>query len=156
MQANIARLDCIADATFDSASCLFSTFGMLVGPDARKAMLAEVRRILKPGGVFILHVHNLWFNLHTPLGRSWLLGHCWRAMLGKEPFGDRVMPAHQGNTGLTLHLFRYREIASFLAQSGFILQHQQPLSLKADGQLSSSWLLPGLRAYGYLITARKG
>src|SRR5206468_469838 len=62
VRANIVELDCFRDASFDYAACLFSTLGMVAGADNRRRAVAHVRRVLKPGGVFVLHVHNWRFN----------------------------------------------------------------------------------------------
>src|SRR5262245_37160522 len=61
LAANIVQLDALADHTFDYAACLFSTLGLVAGADNRRRVLEQVCRLLRPGGVFILHVHNRWF-----------------------------------------------------------------------------------------------
>jgi SAM-dependent methyltransferase len=155
LQANLARLDMLAGVSFEGAACLFSTLGMVIGAEARQAVLRGVYRLLKPGGRFVLHVHNLWFNLHTPLGRRWLLSNRVNAWLGREPFGDRVMPLHQGIVGLTLHLFTRREAVRLLREAGFGIVDVRPVSLQADGKVSWPWWFGSLRAYGYLIAAER-
>jgi SAM-dependent methyltransferase len=155
VQANLARLETLADASFDSAACLFSTLGMVIGADTRASVLRGVFRLLRPGGRFVLHVHNLWFNLHTPLGRRWLLSNRVNSWLGREPYGDRVMPLHQGIAGLTLHLFTRREAVRLLRAAGFTIVKVQPISLRPDGQIKWSWWFGNLRAYGYLLAAER-
>src|SRR5688572_30196260 len=70
--ANLVELGMFGDASFDYAACLFSTIGLIVGAEARRRFVTHVQRILKPGGVFVVHVHNRWFNLWTPHGRRLL------------------------------------------------------------------------------------
>jgi hypothetical protein len=111
--------------------------------------------LLRPGGVFVLHVHNRWFNFWDPQGRRWLAGNLARSMIGRAQGGDRLMPVHQGIAGLTLHLFTRREILRLLRDAGFRIREVRPLSLSADGRLRHPWRLGWLRAYGYLLAAER-
>ncbi len=154
LQASIAELDALADDSFDHAACLFSTLGMVVGGDVRERALGHVHRLLRPGGLFILHVHNRWFNAWDQAGRRWLAGDLARSWLRGTPAGDRVMPVHQGIAGLTLHLFTRRELVGLLRRAGFDIVQVRPISLAADGRLCCPWWFGWLRAYGYLLAAR--
>ena len=69
VEANLCRLGCFPDATFDYALSMFSTLGMIRGATARSRALAEAFRILRPGGRLALHAHNLWLNLRDRQGR---------------------------------------------------------------------------------------
>jgi SAM-dependent methyltransferase len=155
LRANLARLDCLADANFDGAACLFSTLGMVTGAAERRRVVGHAFRLLRPGGTFVLHVHNRWFNAWDRAGRSWL----WRDALGLRPpgteRGDRVMPVHQGIAGLTLHLFTRRETVRLLASVGFRVRQVRPISLRPDGRLPWAWWFGRLRAYGYLVAAER-
>lgn len=153
LKANIVELDALADQNFDYAACLFSTFGMICPVTARRRMLEHVRRVLRPGGRFILHVHNRWFNAWDAGGRRWLCYDLLRSLARPEDKGDRVMPVHQGVAGLTLHLFTRREAVSLLKLAGFRILEVRPVSLRPDGRLPAPWWFGWLRAYGYLIAA---
>jgi hypothetical protein len=128
---------------------------MVAGAEKRRRVVGHVYRLLRPGGMFILHVHNRWFNARTRAGRAWLVANAVRAFLGREPAGDRTMPVHQGIAGLTLHLFTRSETVRLLRAAGFEVVEVRPLSLRPDGQLPSPWWLGRLRAYGYLVAARR-
>ena len=145
IQANLTQLDFLAAESFDAAACLFSTLGMIAPEPQRLQVLRSTHRLLKPGGRLILHVHNRWFHLWSPTGRSWLLS-------GQREW---VMPAHQGVAGLSLHQFTRAEVLALLLEAGFTPLEIRPLSLRSDGRLALPWLLPHLRAYGYLIAAQK-
>jgi SAM-dependent methyltransferase len=151
LRANIAELNGIRDQTFDYAACLFSTLGMVMGAENRRRVVAHVFRLLRPGGCFILHVHNRWFNVWNTPGRAWLLQDGWN----RTERGDRVMPAHQGVAGLTLHLFTRGEASRLLANAGFRVREIRPVSLRTDGRLPLPWWFGGLRAYGYLIATER-
>ena len=153
--ANLAALGCIDDRTFDHAACLFGTLGMIAGATARRTMLAHVFRILRPGGVFVLHVHNRWFNLWTGAGRRLLLSDIVGSWLGRRTAGDYEMPPHQGLGSLTMHLFTRREIVRLLREAGFTIAVIRPVSLREDGTVRAPWWFGRLRSYGYLISARK-
>ncbi|MFN4260508.1 MAG: class I SAM-dependent methyltransferase [Gemmataceae bacterium] len=155
VRANIVELEALADASFDYAACLFSTLGMIAGPEARCRALAQVYRLLRPGGQFLLHVHNRWFNVWNANGRKWLLYDSIRSVTCRPSAGDMVMPIHQGVAGLTLHLFTRREIVRLLQQTGFHVLEVQSVSLRPDGRLPYSWWFGGLRSYGYLLAAEK-
>jgi SAM-dependent methyltransferase len=155
LRANITSLESLASGSFDHAACLFSTLGMVMGAEMRRRAVTEVHRLLRPGGRFVLHVHNRWFNFWDPTGRRWLLRDLLREAVGAAPGGDRLMPTHQGIAGLTLHLFTRREAVRLLREAGFRVVEVQPVSLRADGGLRWPRVLGWLRAYGYLIAAER-
>jgi SAM-dependent methyltransferase len=150
IRANLVELDCLTDGRFDYASCLFSTLGMISGRADRCKVLIHVRRILKPGGRFLLHVHNLWFHLGTRAGRRWLLRDRFSALAGNPTAGDYSAPQ-----GVALHHFSRREILNDLRSSGFKILTTVPVSLRPDCRLPLPWLLSGFRAYGFLIGAER-
>jgi SAM-dependent methyltransferase len=155
LRANLAGLDGVADGCFDYAACLFSTLGMVRGDAARRLVVGQASRVLRPEGVFVLHVHNRWFNALDPHGRRWLAGNLLASALGRAAPGDRTMPVHQNVAGLTLHHFTRREAVRLLQGSGFRIVDVEPVGLGPDGVLSRAWLLARLRAYGFLLAARK-
>ena len=154
LQANVVELDCLADQSIDYAACMFSTLGMIAGEEQRRRVIGHVHRLLRPGGRFVLHVHNRWFNFWDTEGRRWLLRDLARRLAG-WPNGDRVMPVHQGIAGLTLHLFTEREVRRLLREAGFHIDEIKPVSLAVDGELTHRWWFAGLRAYGYLLAAKR-
>jgi SAM-dependent methyltransferase len=153
--ANLVDLGVFAEQSFDHAACLFSTLGLIVGAEARRRVVAHTHRLLRPGGVFILHVHNRWFNAWTAAGRALLCRELLSSWLGRTASGDYQMPPYQGIGPLTMHLFTRREIVRLLQATGFDIMELRPLSLRRDGRLSWPWCFSRLRSYGYLIAARK-
>jgi SAM-dependent methyltransferase len=154
LRANLAELDCLREGSFDYATCLFSTLGMVVGSAARRRVLGHTFRVLRPGGRFVLHVHNRWFNAWDRSGRAWLLRD-WLQGWGGAEQGDRVLPVHQGVAGLTLHLFTRQEAIRLLRDVGFRVLEVRPISLRADGRLPFPAWFGWLRAYGYLLAAER-
>jgi len=154
LKANLVELGCLAGASFDAAACLFSTLGMIAGDDARRRFLTHVRRILRPGGTFIVHVHNRWFHLGTAAGRRLLIRHYWDAASGRTSLGDFAMPPHQGIGSFPMHLFTRRAITRLLRDVGFAVETIRPVGLRPDGTLRAPWWFGRLRAYGYLLAGR--
>ncbi|HZZ78995.1 MAG TPA: methyltransferase domain-containing protein [Gemmataceae bacterium] len=152
---NLVELGMFADASFDHAACLFSTLGLIVGADARARAVAHIHRLLKPGGVFVVHVHNRWFNVWTGGGRRLLLQDLLASWTCRGASGDYAMPAHAGVGALTMHLFTRGEIVRLLRMAGFTIVEVRPISLRADSRLACPWWFGGLRSYGYLIAAQK-
>ncbi len=155
LRANLVELDALREEAFDYAACLFSTLGMIAGAEARRRVVAHAFRLLRPGGKFVLHVHNRGFSLWDPQGRRWLLRDTVRRLLRRAGAGDRVMPAHDGLPPLTMHLFSRREAVRLLRGAGFRVAEVRPVSLRADGALPWPGWFGGLRAYGYLLAAVK-
>ncbi len=155
VQANLVELGGLDDQTFDYAVCLFSTLGMITGAANRLRALRHAQRLLRPGGKLVLHVHNRWFPFWDPQGRAWLLGDTLRGLIGRGEPGNKVMPAHQGQLGLTLHVFTRREVLRLVRSAGFEVLELRPLSLRPDGRLAAPWWFGWLRAYGYLLAARR-
>lgn len=147
LKANLTDLAGLRDASFDHAACLFSTLGMIRGAEHRGRAVAEMFRVLKPGGRVLLHVHNRLSHLWDASGRAWLWTH------GRV--GDREMPGPGGVGRLTLHLFTRGEAVRTLRDAGFADVRVEPIGLRADGSLPAAWWLPSLRAYGFLLAARR-
>jgi SAM-dependent methyltransferase len=143
LKANLVELDAVTDGGFDYASCLFSTLGMIRGAAHRRQFLGHVFRLLKPGGLFVLHVHNRSFRFGRGLGKR-----------GKEK-GDRTMPQAYGGAELTLHHFTRAEIEGELRRAGFAIHEFKPVGLSESSALRWPRLLPSIRAYGFLIAALK-
>lgn len=155
IRANIVELDALRDASFDYAACLFSTLGMVSGRENRCRAVGHMVRLLRPGGVLVLHVHNRWFSLWDPPGRRWLLRDLFRSSVGNPSTGDRPMPAHKGLAGLALHHFTRGEALRLLGGAGLETVEVVPVGLGPGGALPRAWWFGGLRAYGYLIAARR-
>ena len=153
VRANIVELDALQSASFDYCLCMFGTLGMISGAANRQRVLAHVHRLVRAGGLFLVHVHNRHFEIWTAEGRKRLIRDCWAALRGRET-GERILPPHQGVANLYMHLFSRTEVIRCLERANLKIVDVQPLSLRTDGQLRASRWLGDLRAFGYLLAAR--
>lgn len=150
LRRNLVELD-LPDQSVDYALCLFSTLGMIQGRDHRQRVLQHARRILKPGGVFVVHVHNYWRQWLDPAGPWWLLGNLLRAKLvGDVELGDKCFE-YRGAPNIFLHVFTRRELVQCLKQAGFHIRELIPLHATRTRSLRCPWFLGGLRANGWIV-----
>ena len=145
-RANLVDLSDIPAASFDYAACLFSTLGMVRGADNRAAVVANARRVLKPGGRFVLHVHSRTFG---GLGFGRVMRHWWRGLLGRPDAGDVTMPQAYGGAALTLHHYTRKEAVALLTGAGFVVRGVR--SFDIDGVHCRA----ALRVYGHLLTGER-
>ncbi len=154
VRANLVELDHIPDDAADYAMCLFSTLGMIRGRGHRRQALAHARRILKPGGVFVIHTHNFWFHLFDPAGLRWVAGNLLRAPFQRDlERGDKYFP-YRGVPSMFLHIFTRRELKRDLKRAGFQLREMIPLHTSRQKRLPLSWFFGGIRANGWIAVCR--
>ncbi|QDU19308.1 class I SAM-dependent methyltransferase [Urbifossiella limnaea] len=142
--ANLVELGELSGGSFDYAACLFSTLGMVRGAENRAKVVANAFRLLKPGGQFVLHVHNRYFR---GLGSGVVWRQRWRTLLGRADAGDVTMPQAYGGAPLTLHHFTRRGAVRLLEAAGFRVV--EVAAVGVDGA-------PARGAYGYLMLAERG
>ncbi|HEV3437984.1 MAG TPA: methyltransferase domain-containing protein [Gemmata sp.] len=144
VKSNLTDLSELPSASFDYAACLFSTLGMIRGTENRAKVIMNAFRLLKPGGQFVLHIHNRYFR---GLGWKRVFGQAAKSLVGQA--GDITMPQAYGGAPLTLHHFTKREALWLLQGSGFAVR--EVLALGIDGQIAWPWW----RVYGWLIQAER-
>jgi SAM-dependent methyltransferase len=142
VKANLVEFSELAEESFDYAACLFSTLGMVRGSENRAKVIANAFRLLKPGGLFVLHIHNRYFR---GLGWKRVFGQVAKSLLGKA--GDITMPQAYGGAPLTLHHFTKSEALRLLEGSGFMVK--EVLAVGIDGKATWPWL----NVYGWLMLA---
>jgi SAM-dependent methyltransferase len=153
--ANLVELGCLGDEIADYCVCLFSTLGMIRGRENRQRVLAHARRILKPGGRFVVHVHNLWYSLFYAEGRRWLARHLLACRLDRNlERGDRFFD-YLGIPKMFVHSFTERELRRALAEAGFQLIELIRLHATRQRPIRAGWFLGSLRANGWIAVCRK-
>ncbi len=155
VRANMVELDFLADECVHYALCLFSTLGMIRGRANRQQALSHVRRILKPGGLFVLHAHNYWYNLYDPGGPWWLVKNFLRSLFSREiERGDKFFP-YRGVANMFLHVFTQSELVRALRLAGFRLKEKIMLDATRMRALRWPWLFGRLRANGWIVVCEK-
>lgn len=154
VRANLVQLDCLADRCADYVILMFSTLGMVRHDRCRREALAHARRILRPGGKFVCHVHNRWYHLYDPQGRWWLLTGWWDWLVRRtlEP-GDKIYH-YRGIPNMFLHTFTQREFRRLLTGAGFAIQRFVPLDTQRQRPLPRPWLASSLRANGWIAVCQ--
>lgn len=141
----------ICPGSFDYAICMFSTLGLIFGQEGRLQFLRAVRQSLKPGGQFILHVHNYGYNVWGLEGWRFLISNALLTLARQVELGDKYLWYHR-RWKMYLHVFRHREILGLLRQAGFGIRDVQALNSRRNGFLRPSpWQC--LLANGYIIRA---
>ena len=154
LRANLVELGILADNSVNHCICLFSTLGMISGSENRQMCVNHIARILKPGGRFILHIHNYWYNLYDPGGPRWLFGNWFRSLYRSTvERGDRHF-SYRGVPNMFLHVFRYQEIKKMLSRAGLTIEKTVGLHPQRQKPLSHPWLLRDLRANGWIFVIR--
>ena len=147
---NLVDLHELASASFDCAASLFSTLGMVRGAGHRAAAVAEVARLLRPGGRFVLHVHNRAFR---GLGWRRVVGDAVKTALKRPDAGDVTMPQAYAGAPLTLHHFTRRGAAKLLGAHGLRMLSISAVSV--NGRVRPATWRDTFAAYGYLLLAER-
>ena len=68
--------------------------------------------------------------------------------------GDRTY-GYRGLADMFLHTYSLRELRQDLAASGWQTRHILPLTPESDAELRHRWILPSLRAGGFIAVAQR-
>jgi SAM-dependent methyltransferase len=155
VRANLVELGFIRNLSADYCVCLFSTLGMIRGRENRRRVLEHAYRILKPGGIFVIHVHNFWYNFFDPLGRRWAVGHLLGALLRRNlELGDKFFH-YRGIPNMFLHTFGAAEFRRALVEVGFEIDRFIPLHPTRQRSLRLPRFFGWWRANGWIAVCRK-
>jgi len=153
LRANLCELDCLQSIQFDVALLMFGTLGMVSGVEPRRQVLDQARRLLKPGGRLILHVHSIWPHLFHAQGRRWLIGDRLRKLRGDATAGDTYRD-YRGIPNIYHHVFTWRELRGLVNSAGFEIEQVVPVF--SDGRVRPPTRRPwsGIASTGWILRLR--
>lgn len=148
VHANLVELSCFAEDSADHAICLFSTLGMIQARANRREMLRHVARIVRPGGSFIVHVHNRWAALRERHGIWSLASSYWRSLHNSQvEFGDATY-AYRGLENMFMHRYSKRELLADLEETTWIIDTVSRISIDGS-RIDPKAKIPG----GFIVVA---
>ncbi len=155
LQSNIVELDRLENNSADLVLCMYSSIGMIQGTKNRQQLFDHVRRILRPQGRFVVHAHNRGTWLRIPHGLRMTVGGWWRARRDRNwELGDRIYP-YRGLPNMFLHIFSQRELRRELKRSALHIKEMHLLNVSSSQMLTRRWLLPHLRAGGFIAVCSR-
>jgi len=118
-RADLTRMP-YPDGHFDMVTCLFFSFCYLTSKQARLGALSEMRRVLRPGGLLVVDVINVWHlgeglqYRRTWLGVGWDFLKSW--LDPRLQPGDKLYRTPNGRNSLRgyFHGFTHRSFRSLL------------------------------------------
>jgi SAM-dependent methyltransferase len=153
IRVNMAQLSCFAAGIADAILCMYSSIGMIQGRTHRRSFMEHAGRVLRPDGMFFVHVHNRGSWLRDPGGvrktvRDWA-----RTRTDKTwELGDSVY-AYRGLPSMFLHIYSERELRQDIAASGMVLERVVRLNRTSSQWLRGNWM-PHLRSGGFIAVCR--
>lgn len=154
IRANMVSLECLADQFANVVLCMYSSIGMIQGRDNRVRFMSHVNRILKPGGVFFVHVHNRGSWLRDPGGIRKTIGDWYRSKTDRQwELGDSIYP-YRGLPSMFLHIFSERELKQDLRRAGLSILDFIRLNRQSNATLKGNYL-PHLRSGGFIAICQK-
>jgi len=154
VRTNFCDLRELSDESFDYAICMFSTLGMVSGRKNRADALAEVHRVLVPGGTFVVHAHNRMHNLWNAEGLRRLLRSYMGALVGRCEVGDLTIDGYRGVERMYLHSYTAGELRGAISTAGMQVRKLLRLN-ESRGGLIRNGLPANLVANGFIAIARK-
>jgi hypothetical protein len=108
-------------------------------------VLAKAFHLLKPGGRFVLHVHNRFFR---GLGWKRVTAQRLKTLFGRATAGDIPMSQAYGGAPLTLHHFTRGSAVGMLEAAGFAVTEVRAVG--TEGEPAG-----GSRVYGWLFLVER-
>ena len=109
------------DNTFD-VIFFIAVFHHIPGHDLRQKTLAEIKRVLKPGGTLVMTNWNRYQRRGTQL--KYIIKYTWLKIIGRSEldFKDVWLPWMRGKAYRYYHAFTLGELKKNISQSGLKLQ----------------------------------
>ncbi len=152
LSIDVTNLKQVRDDYFDSVICMYSSLGCIPGSFNRQKAMREFARILKPGGIVVVHAHSPLDTLEKPTDLLWMLkGMFWKTPAGLER-GDWYY-LHGSSLGYSyIHEFRPKEFRNLFTSAGLKVVKEFYLNLKQDRIIHD---LFSFASGGFIFVGRK-
>ncbi len=132
LSRDVTNLKGVKDNYFDSVICMYSSLGCIPGSSNRQKAMAEFARILRPGGIVVVHAHSPLGDLEKPTDILLML----RDMFPKRPAGlerGDCYYLHGSSLGYSyVHEFKPKEFRKLFESAGLRIVKEFYLNLKQD------------------------
>lgn len=155
VHSNFSNMPAVPDGSFDYAICMFSTLGMIRRERNRVNAVREIRRKLMPGGRFVAHFHNMYFNMWDWPGIKWLLKTVlYGKLLPGIETGDKYFKSYRGISNMYLHLFSLGEIKRLFRKGGFEISEIVYMTPDRTEELTRG-VFRNLKSNGFIVEGVK-
>ncbi|MFH1048581.1 MAG: class I SAM-dependent methyltransferase [Patescibacteria group bacterium] len=148
---DVTDLSEIKDNSFDYVICMYSSLGCIPGSENRQKAVNEFSRIVKKGGLVVIHAHNRLANIGYLQYFGWTLKtYFWREKdleVGDNYLGDHYLG------GSYIHIFSHGEIKKIFRLSGLKITEEVYLNKNQNGYYSG-WF-NNLRSGGFIFVGQK-
>jgi ubiquinone/menaquinone biosynthesis C-methylase UbiE len=136
---------------FDAVIVMFSALGTIPTDAARLRALRAFVRVTKPGGMVIVHAHNLLDTLLDPEYITW----GWQTLLFPEPGLERgdMVTDYNGLKEMYNHFYRPGELRRAFRKAGIRVTEEHYLSYDPPAFMKGPF--KRLRADGFIFVGRK-
>ncbi len=148
---DITDLSKIPDNSFDYIICMYSSLGCVPGSENRQKAVNEFSRIVKKGGLVVIHAHNRLANI----GYLQYLDWTFKTYFWRDPdleLGDNCLGG-QYLGGSYIHIFSPGEMKKLFEEAGLKIIKEVYLNKNQDGYYGG-WF-NNLRSGGFIFVGQK-
>jgi len=148
---DIIDLSEIKDNSFDYVICMYGSLGCIPGSDNREKAVSEFLRIVKKGGLVVIHAHNRLANIGYLQHLGWTFKtYFWRD--NDLELGDRYL-ADKYQRGSYVHIFSPSEMKEIFYKARLKIIKEVYLDKNQDEYYRGRF--KNLRSGGFIFTGRK-
>jgi ubiquinone/menaquinone biosynthesis C-methylase UbiE len=136
---------------FDAVIAMFSAIGTIPGSKNRQKALDEFARVVKPGGIVIIHAHNRWDTVLKPMFWNWMV----RSYLGTDRKMERgdIISDYNSLEGMFNHFYSPREFRASFRKAGLDVVEEAYMDYSSKRFLKGP--LRKFKADGFIFVGRK-
>lgn len=148
---DVTDLSVIEDNYFDYVICMYSSLGCIPGSESRQKAVNEFSRVVKKGGLIIIHAHNRLANIGYLQYLGWMFRtYFWRDSdleVGDNYLGDKYLG------GSYIHIFSLSEMKEVFQRAGLTIIKEVYLNKNQDEYYNGYFT--NLRSGGFIFVGQK-